>query len=189
MSEIIIPIEKRETEEEKTILDLADEPAIKLAPAVPGAPDNMIQKHVDNFLAKIAGETPVDDNPRDSTEYWLNKIAESRGGGGLYSHVIKTTDTTAACSVVYTSTGTSFTATTFAKWLYDRGFVNSNRILVASGKFIRGGDTQIQRYCGFCSENGTTLLLIIGAVDISPTVSVNAQSVQILTIIDTVTAE
>ena len=42
----------------------------------------MIQKHEDNFLAKIAGETPIDDNPRNSTEFWLNEIAENLPGGG-----------------------------------------------------------------------------------------------------------
>ena len=36
----------------------------------------MIQTHLDNFLAKIAGETPVDDKPRNSTEFWLNEIAK-----------------------------------------------------------------------------------------------------------------
>ena len=36
----------------------------------------MIQTHLDNFLAAIAGETPVDTNVRNSTEYWLNEIAE-----------------------------------------------------------------------------------------------------------------
>lgn len=51
---------------------------------VKGAPQTptMIHKHIDNFLAKIVGETPVDDNPRDSTEYWLNEIAENLPGGG-----------------------------------------------------------------------------------------------------------
>lgn len=39
------------------------------------ADPNMIQKHVDNFLAKISGETPVDSNVRTSDEYWLNRIA------------------------------------------------------------------------------------------------------------------
>lgn len=97
-----------EEEIQKTILDTLDEKT-----AVSGEPDsetagglvisanglksaggdrlaetNMIQKHLDNFLAKIAGETPVDDQPRNSTEYWLNKIAESGGGGGvdMYMH-------------------------------------------------------------------------------------------------------
>ena len=46
------------------------------------ANENMIQKHEDNFLAKIAGETPIDDNPRNSTEFWLNEIAENLPGGG-----------------------------------------------------------------------------------------------------------
>lgn len=45
------------------------------------ANEEMIQKHLDNFLAKIAGETPVDEEPRDSTEFWLNEIAEQGGGG------------------------------------------------------------------------------------------------------------
>ena len=46
------------------------------------ANENMIHKHLDNFLAKIAGETPIDDNPRNSTEFWLNEIAENLPGGG-----------------------------------------------------------------------------------------------------------
>lgn len=35
----------------------------------------MIHTHLDNFLAKIAGEIPVDANIRNSLEYWLNEIA------------------------------------------------------------------------------------------------------------------
>ena len=61
------------------------EPERKDAPILRDAPDpadmNMIHKHVDNFLAKIAGETPIDENVRDSTEYWLKRIAENGGGG------------------------------------------------------------------------------------------------------------
>lgn len=48
----------------------------------------MIHKHLDNFLAKMAGETPVDDNPRNSTEYWLNEIAENGPGKKVYQHRI-----------------------------------------------------------------------------------------------------
>lgn len=44
------------------------------------ANEEMIQKHLDNFLAKIAGETPVDDTIQNSTEFWLNEIAEQGGG-------------------------------------------------------------------------------------------------------------
>ena len=45
------------------------------------ANENMRQSHVDNVLAKIAGETPIDDKPRTSTEFWLNESAENGGGG------------------------------------------------------------------------------------------------------------
>lgn len=50
------------------------------------ANEEMIQKHLDNFLAKIAGETPVDDEPRDSTEFWLNEIAEQGGGSEVVAN-------------------------------------------------------------------------------------------------------
>lgn len=50
------------------------------------ASEEMIQKHLDNFLAKIAGETPVDDEVRDSTEYWLNQIAEQGGGSEVVAN-------------------------------------------------------------------------------------------------------
>ena len=41
------------------------------------ANEDMIQRHEDNFLAKIAGETPVDTNVRNSKEFWLNEIGEA----------------------------------------------------------------------------------------------------------------
>ena len=44
------------------------------------ANEEMIQRHADNFLAAIAGETPVDDNVRNSKEFWLKKIAEKTSG-------------------------------------------------------------------------------------------------------------
>ena len=45
------------------------------------ANENMIQKHEDNFLAKIAGgATPVDTNVRNSKEFWLDKIADWTSG-------------------------------------------------------------------------------------------------------------
>lgn len=50
------------------------------------ANEEMIHKHLDNFLAKIAGETPVDDEVRDSTEYWLNQIAEQGGGSEVVAN-------------------------------------------------------------------------------------------------------
>ena len=67
------------------------EPERKDAPILRDAPEpadmNMIHKHVDNFLAKIAGETPIDENVRDSTEYWLDRI----GAIGGVSNIMKMT--------------------------------------------------------------------------------------------------
>ena len=66
-------------------------PLIKAAGDPEPADMTMIHKHVDNFLAKIAGETPIDENVRDSTEYWLNRIAEAGGGAsvGVYPRIKK----------------------------------------------------------------------------------------------------
>lgn len=152
---------------------------------------NMIHKHLDNFLAKIAGETPLDENVRDSTEYWLNRIAENMpsGGGSVYSHTIKTTDQQKACVTIFTTSDTQFTATTFAKWLYDRGYVNSNAMLPTISHFFKGSDTQFGNYCGFFSEDGTVLKLLVDSVTVSPTVSVISQSVTMATITDTVKEE
>lgn len=57
-----------------------------------GAADpNMIQKHIDNFLAMLCGETPVDSNVRTSAEYWLKRLATGEGAGStkkIYQHNI-----------------------------------------------------------------------------------------------------
>ena len=45
--------------------------------------ENKIQKHVDNFLASIANETPLDDEVHSSTEYWLAQIAAKLHAGDL----------------------------------------------------------------------------------------------------------
>lgn len=50
---------------------------------------SMIHKHLDNFLAMLCGETPVDDDVRNSTEYWLKRLATGEGGGStkkIYCH-------------------------------------------------------------------------------------------------------
>ena len=56
----------------------------------------MIHKHLDNFLAKIAGETPIDENVRTSTEYWLKRLADGLGGSTkkIYYHPIYMADNT-----------------------------------------------------------------------------------------------
>ena len=107
------------------------------------ANENMIQKHEDNFLAKIAGETPIDDNPRNSTEFWLNKIAESGGGGEtkLYMHIIRfrannTIQNEGLCFIV-TANETAYTLATFCDWLYENGIegttTGADKALPASG--------------------------------------------------------
>lgn len=57
-----------------------------------GAADpNMIQKHIDNFLAMLCGETPVDSNVRTSAEYWLKRLATGEGAGStkkIYIHPV-----------------------------------------------------------------------------------------------------
>ena len=132
------------------------EPERKDAPILRDAPDpadmNMIHKHVDNFLAKIAGETPIDENVRDSTEYWLNRIAEAGGGGtevvanptlagtedpltGLqvgdikyntkkYCHIIFSQGQQ-TCAIVLNNNPTQFTETSLAQYLIDNGFIGS----------------------------------------------------------------
>lgn len=75
---------------------IKDEPVKESAPVLRALGDpepadmNMIHKHVDNFLAKIAGETPIDENVRDSTEYWLKRLAEGNGGSTkkIYVHYV-----------------------------------------------------------------------------------------------------
>ena len=138
-----------------------------------GDPDpadmTMIHKHLDNFLAKIAGETPIDENVRDSTEYWLNRIAESGGGGGetkLYMHVIRvraqnTTHNEGLCQIV-TNDETPFTLDTFCAWLLDRGVVGgttgSNKVLPATG--LAFGTSPAGIVIGLYKRSGETQLIM-----------------------------
>lgn len=77
---------KEAPEEVKEVQDLTEVPEEVKAPVLRGgglrdaADPNMIQTHLDNFLAKICGETPVDVNPRNSAEYWLKRIADFASG-------------------------------------------------------------------------------------------------------------
>lgn len=76
---------------------IKDEPAKETAPVLRDGGDpepadmNMIHKHLDNFLAMLCGETPIDDNVRTSTEYWLKRLAKNLpGGGGVTRDVLYT---------------------------------------------------------------------------------------------------
>lgn len=101
------------------------EPERKDAPILRalGDPDpadmNMIHKHVDNFLAKIAGETPIDENVRDSTEYWLKRIAEAGGVKPLYLHHIRISSS--ASTYVVSDKAEAYTNATFAEYLISIG--------------------------------------------------------------------
>lgn len=177
MGKIIIPIQKYEEKveeipvdevktEEKTLLDIAEEPAIKLAPAVPGAPNNMIQKHVDNFLAKIAGETPVDDEVRDSTEYWLNKIAEAGGGGGTkFLHFVSFRfnigENYHKCIATFVKNdNVEMTLSDIRHYLYDNGFVGG----LAGGKFFKLYPTN-GSVLGIGCASETTYNMYVGVIN------------------------
>lgn len=109
------------------------------------ANEEMIQKHEDNFLAKIAGETPQDEEIRNSTEFWLNEIAKNAGGGGgdekIYQHRIVFGGTSAydtTTFIIINRTPTPFDATTFLKYLTSNGYTTKGNSLPA----LTGGVTQ-----------------------------------------------
>lgn len=87
------PEEEREPltpEDLRDVRDLLDE-VRELRGGLRGAADpNMIQTHLDNFLAALCGETPVDSNVRTSAEYWLKRLADGEGGSTkkIYSHAL-----------------------------------------------------------------------------------------------------
>ena len=75
---IEIPIERREDADLEGILERQ---VLRDGGLRDAADMNMIQKHIDNFLAMLCGETPVDSNVRTSTEYWLKRLATGEGSG------------------------------------------------------------------------------------------------------------
>ena len=148
--------------------EIRERPVMREGGLRDAADPNMIQKHLDNFLAKIAGETPVDDKPRNSTEYWLNKIAESGGGGEtkLYMHIIRfrasnTTQNEGLCSVV-TKDETPYTLSTFCDWLHENGIEGStstsDKVLPATG--LAYGTSPAGAVMGVYKRNGETQLIV-----------------------------
>ena len=105
------------------------------------ANEEMIQTHVDNFLAKIAGgATPVDTNVRNSKEFWLDKIADWTGGKStdnastkkIYWHTVyferggatqATYSRMKGYMIILTNTATPIDATSFTALLGIEGFV------------------------------------------------------------------
>ena len=114
------------------------------------ANEDMIQTHVDNFLAKIAGETPIDDKPRNSTEFWLNEIAKWTAGQStddastkkIYWHTVFFERYQAGYAflqgycVILTNTSTPITANDFRALLKSPGFVG----VVINGRYGPSAD-------------------------------------------------
>lgn len=114
---------------------------------VKGAPQTptMIHEHIDNFLAKIVGETPIDDNPRDSTEYWLNEIADRIDGiqeeiddmpaqKELWWHgcELYISPTLSMQFHILNNSGTTFNKSSFTTWL--NSFTNIDIAVNGGGK-------------------------------------------------------
>ena len=130
------------------------------------ANENMIQTHLDNFLAKIAGETPIDENPRNSTEFWLDKIAEWTGGKStddastkkLYYHPIALVQTTGDISyhiggVIIDNNPTAYNKDTFVAKVK-----TFSRLIPFNGYFNDGTDGYIVCYA---FTSGTTVNLVL----------------------------
>lgn len=94
-TEIVEDVEKIEPEViEEVKAPVVDEvkeivPEVK-APLRGISTPSMIHTHLDNFLAKLCGETPIDANVRNSLEYWINELAEGHGGSTkpIYFHLV-----------------------------------------------------------------------------------------------------
>ena len=152
------------------------------------ANENMIQKHVDNFLAKIAGETPIDDNPRNSTEFWLNEIAENLPGGGTTvianpplagtedpltglqvgdikykvpeesALYLHIIDANDIKALIVSKSNVAMSKNDFAKYLYDNGLTSVSNRY--PGIAGNDGSNPLNSYYGFYASNATTLLAI-----------------------------
>ena len=109
-----------------------------------GAADpNMIQKHIDNFLAMLCGETPVDSNVRTSAEYWLKRLATGEGEGStkkIYIHPITIQKTSGAITYslsffIFNNSKTAFTFTTFKEYIDTISTPGSNVRFNCSGGY------------------------------------------------------
>ena len=136
------------------------------------ANENMIQKHVDNFLAKIAGETPIDDNPRNSTEFWLNEIAESGGSSKIYLHNIHISNVNPSSSptgvttlgvihvVILTDNSEPFTIATLSSFLNNNGHNSLANMYNSLGVEMSTASPDygtVAYNIGIWSSNGTSL--------------------------------
>lgn len=132
----------------------------------------MIHKHLDNFLASIAGETPVDTNVRNSLEYWLKQIAGKESVvGALYRHdirMINTTDATYQFSLavsLVSNKSDAYSKGTLLTFLKDTGI-----LLPIQGSFvIKGSPDVYMSPSGFLVRSGSAEVCVYG-IDFSGTV-------------------
>lgn len=144
---------------------IKDEPVKESAPVLRdgGDPDpadmNMIHKHLDNFLAMLCGETPIDDNVRNSTEYWLKRLADGNGGStkkiyihpitiaGIVTNYIKINNTNATgrlSLMIFNNNPESYTPAKlvdYINYLYDN--IGSTVRMICSGLVSFGGATYV----------------------------------------------
>lgn len=179
------------------------------------ANEEMIQTHVDNFLAKIAGETPIDDNPRNSTEFWLNEIAENLPGGGTtvianptlvgtedeltglqveetkykingaYIHNVSYGNM--AFQIVTRDKGDLDTSAKIAKVLYDLGYNSGSVAFPVKAYLQQSVSSTFDIAGGLFSTNGTDLYRYVQRVNITNgTVSVESDNYNGKTFVDVV---
>ena len=120
------------------------------------ANENMIQKHLDNFLAKIAGEVPADENVRTSQEFWLNEIAKYAGGNStddastkkIYCHPIQighvdSTPYFIMTCLIFNNDPTPFTLGSFKTWLDNIVLLSGESAVVMASGYYKSTDAEI----------------------------------------------
>ena len=169
---------------------IKDEPAKETAPVLRalGDPDpadpNMIHKHLDNFLAMLCGETPIDDNVRTSTEYWLKRLAGGLGGSTkkIYFHpiVLSSTVTGSLYFLILDNESTPYDtqAKIYAKFRAIAQAIGDTARIGATGAVVSAGTTIIVSHADVRITNeiilyGFDTTGVLRSVDISNTTFVN----------------
>ena len=128
------------------------------------ANENMIQTHVDNFLAKIAGEVPADENVRTSQEFWLNEIAKWTAG--------QSTDD-ASTKKIYYHPITAYTSDTSVNYQFVFSFIivdNSPTAYTRDAFISKIADfTRVSPVCGCILITATNKKVIPGYAYLSGT--------------------
>ena len=116
---------------------------------------SMIHKHLDNFLAALVGETPEDTNVRDSTEYWLKKLATGDGGSTkkIYEHrvrIYKSSPYRRVSMSIITNDDTQFTIASIPTYIKAIATaIEDNAVIPASGTYNNGSTTLVVAEIGY----------------------------------------